>query len=99
MKIKISEVIGPDLATRKGCDNLFDMIEKSQEKNFVIDFSGVISISRSFAHQYTKRKQLSSKTISEVEVSDMVRKMMDLVKQHSNTIQYKNIDKVINIKL
>ncbi len=94
MRVKALQAVGPDLATRNGCDRMFDSFERSTDKRIYIDFSGVSSISRSFAHQYVLRKNLSIKTITELSVPATVKKMMSFV-QHEPTkkpISYSSIE-------
>lgn len=90
MNLKVSQVVGPDLATRNGCDNMFKLIEQSQDANITLDFSMVSSISRSFAHEYIMKKKLSSKTVSEVHVPVSVKKMLEFV--NSKQFQKKPVD-------
>jgi hypothetical protein len=79
MDLKVCQIVGSDLATRNGCDNMFKLIEQSQDANITLDFSMVSSISRSFAHEYITKKKLSSKTVSEVNVPVLVEKMLKFV--------------------
>ena len=84
MDLKVSQAVGPDLATRNGCDNMFKLIEQSQDANITLDFSRVSSISRSFAHEYIMKKRLSSKTVSEIHVPTSVRKMLEFVENQQS---------------
>jgi Ethanolamine utilization protein EutJ (predicted chaperonin) len=83
MEVKIFQVVRPDLATRNGCDKLFELLEQTPEKKITLDFSNVSSISRSFAHQYLRKKNLSKKVISEVHVPILVQRMLDFVKNQT----------------
>jgi len=69
-----------DLALRTFADNFFDFVEAIDSKIIAIDFSGISSISRSFAHQYITRKEDSSKKITEINVPLNVEKMLEIVK-------------------
>jgi len=77
--IFISEEVSNDLALRDIADALFEDIESLPESEVVIDFSGVTTITRSFAHQYSLRKKSSKKDISEVNMPTNIRKMFDIV--------------------
>lgn len=90
MIVRVSQSVGPDLATRNGCDKLFDSLECSPDMNIILDFSEVSSISRSFAHQYFLRKRSSKKSVSEVNVPAVVRKMMNFVQKGSTRRQMEN---------
>ena len=80
-KIEISKIISPDLALRMVADSFFDKLEIFPEKNLIIDFSGVKSITRSFADEYDIRKMQSQKEIVEVNMPTKIRKMFDIVKK------------------
>jgi hypothetical protein len=81
MILKVSQVVGPDLATRNGCDNLFKQIQQIQDVKVTLDFSGISSISRSFAHEYFVKKNMSIKTVSETHVPLSVKQMLEFVKK------------------
>ncbi len=87
MRVKIFQVVGPDLATRNGCDKLFELLEQKPERKITLDFSNVSSISRSFAHQYLMKKNLSEKVILEVQVPILVQRMLDFVKNQTGRRQ------------
>lgn len=98
MIVKISEVVGPDLATRNGCDNLFRKLEQISETEISLDFSGVSSIGRSFAHQYIINKSSSIKTIREVNIPSSVEQMLEFVKRNllkKKPVENNNIKRVI----
>ncbi|MHB1707851.1 MAG: STAS-like domain-containing protein [Thermoplasmataceae archaeon] len=83
MRLKVSQVVGPDLATRNGCDNLFLLLEQNPDDEVILDFSDVASISRSFAHEYLMKKIASAKTISEASVPHVVSRMFEFVKNQN----------------
>ena len=76
--VRIKEAISPDLALRSRADAFFDNIEQS-ESEVVVDFSGVRSISRSFAQQYLTRKRASRKQIRELHIPAAIAKMFEVV--------------------
>lgn len=78
LRISLKRAIAPYLALRASADRLFDKIESSSCKEVVIDFSGIEAITRSFAHQYSIRKQSSPKSISEVKVPTSIKSVMTL---------------------
>ncbi len=43
MEIKIIQVVGPDLATRNGCDKLFNLLCQLPDNKVKLDFSDVSS--------------------------------------------------------
>jgi len=82
-KIRIAGVISSELAMRKSADDFFDYLERIASESVEVDFSGVRSISRSFAHEYLLRKQASTKQITEKNVPSNVVKMMEVIRNPS----------------
>lgn len=80
-KILIKERVSVDLALRNSADDLFEYLESLPEKEIIIDFVGVKSISRSFAHEYFTKKNQSKKSIIEINVPENVKKMFRVVEQ------------------
>ena len=78
--VRIAERISPDLALRNIVDAFFDWLERLPNKALTLDFAGVCSISRSFAHQYMLRKNISGKLINEMNLPDNVSKMLEIVR-------------------
>lgn len=91
--IKISEVVSPDLALRDTADYFFNMLESIHENKVIINFVDVVSISRSFAHEYISRKTSSKKTIDEINMPQNVDKMFNLVK-NPNKPKFIDIEKI-----
>ena len=80
-KIVVKDFISADLALRSSADRLFQFISSSPGSQVMIDFKGIRSITRSFAHQYFLRMKECFKTITEINMPDNVRKMFDVVKE------------------
>ncbi len=91
--VRIAEKISADLALRNVADDFFDL-ESLPSNNLTVDFAGVRSISRSFAHQYTTRKNTSSKLINEINMPDNVVKMLEIVRNSSYKSKYLNLDSI-----
>jgi len=72
----ISKMLSKDLALRESAARLFNRIDAVKETQVIVDFSGIKSITRSFAHEYCRRKKESAKTISETHVPIDVKRMM-----------------------
>jgi hypothetical protein len=77
--VRLADAIYEDLALRDSAVRLFESIEDSPETDFEIDFSGVRSMSRSFADEYATRRSRSTKTIREVNVPESVQRMLEAV--------------------
>lgn len=81
INVMIKEQISVDLALRDSVDIFFDYLDSIPQKEIVVDFNSVKSISRSFAHEYITRKNHSKKSITETNVPDNVKKMFYVVEQ------------------
>jgi len=77
--IVISEELARNLVLRDNASELFNRIESLKQKHISIDFKGVQSMSRSFAHEYITRKNNSSKCINEINMPIELEKTFDVV--------------------
>ena len=100
MKISIKQKVSEDLALRDSANRFFDYLEKLPNHSLTVSFTGVKSISRSFAHQYLTRKSNSRKKILEDSVPNLVSRMFEVVESPSE--KYKlpkmTVHKLGNIK-
>ncbi|MDD2655810.1 MAG: DUF4325 domain-containing protein [Candidatus ainarchaeum sp.] len=85
MVVSISVSTSKDLALRRSADAFFDEIVTLPTTEIIIDFNGVSTITRSFAHQYLLRKKDIAKKIFEVHVPKNVKKMFDVVNDTNST--------------
>lgn len=79
----ITEILSPDLALRESAARLFDQFEGVKDSKIAVDFAGVKSITRSFAHEYCRRKSESAKRISEMHVAANIQRTMTAASQTS----------------
>jgi hypothetical protein len=99
-KIILKELLSDNLALRQNANDLFDYVESLSEGDILFDFTGVTSMSRSFAHQYLLRKKTCKKEITELGKAFDVKKMFDIAEKNRRTeplIDIKNI-KVLTIR-
>ena len=80
--MRVSEAIAPDLMFRGVADVFFDELEQTESKKLTLDFTAVKSVSRSFAHQYSIRKKSSRKEIKEINMSEEIARMFELVNRN-----------------
>lgn len=81
MIIKIKNEINTALDFNKSATDLFDKINDIDESNFIMDFEDIFYISRSFAQAYYASKKRSSKQITEINLSDDVKPMMEMIEK------------------
>ena len=79
--INISEEINQSLELNSAASDLFSKINQADGNEFIIDFKWVHFISRTFAQAYYASKNRSSKKITEINLSDDVKPMMEMVEK------------------
>ena len=84
-RLQIREIVSENLALRDLATEFFDKIDSMKEKEVIIDFKKVRSISRSFAQEYLLRKKESKKKIIEANVPENVKKMFEIINQQQKT--------------
>ncbi|MGH9923607.1 MAG: STAS-like domain-containing protein [Nitrososphaerales archaeon] len=97
--INVAEKISTDLALRTVADDLFDWLESLPADRITLDFTGIRSISRSFAHQYVSRKKTSTKQINEINLPDNVAKMFWIVEHPTQNHSPINLDSTPVVRL
>ena len=65
----------------QSASELFKEINQENEDKFIMDFDGIIFISMSFAQAYYASKKRSPKNIIEINLSDDVKPMMDMIEK------------------
>jgi anti-anti-sigma regulatory factor len=79
--INISAEINKSLELNTNASDLIDKINKLEDDDIIIDFSNVYFISRTFAQAYYASKKRSSKKITEINLSDDVKPMMEMIEK------------------
>lgn len=94
MRLKLSEIFGNNIFTRRTISNFFEELSKKHDKEIELDFSGVDFISRSCADEYIRQKEKTKKKLIEVNISKDVCSMFNVVKT-----QYKNAGVPISFEI
>ncbi len=81
MIIDVSVEIGKSLELNSSATDLINKINVINEIDFILDFSEVYFISRTFAQAYYASKKRSPKNITEINLSDDVKLMMKMVEK------------------
>ncbi|MDO5815164.1 MAG: hypothetical protein Q4Q18_05955 [Methanobrevibacter sp.] len=81
MIIKIKDEINTALDFNQSATEFITKINGLNELEFIIDFEGIIFISRSFAQAYYASKKRSPKKITEINLSDDVKPMMEMIEK------------------
>jgi hypothetical protein len=81
MIIDVSVEIGKSLELNSSATDLINKINVINGIDFILDFSEVYFISRTFAQAYYASKKRSPKNITEINLSDDVKPMMKMVEK------------------
>lgn len=81
MIIKLKDKINTSLDFNQSASELFKEINQENEDKFIMDFDGIVFISMSFAQAYYASKKRSPKNITEINLSDDVKPMMDMIEK------------------
>jgi anti-anti-sigma regulatory factor len=79
--LTLRDELSSNLAFRDSANRLFEHIDNLNEPTIIIDFSGVESMTRSFAHQYILNKNKSIKHITERAMPFEIVPVFDLVER------------------
>lgn len=80
--ITIKDKINPSLELNSAAIELLDEIVKDSEKDFILDFSGVTFISRSFAQAYFSKKVKIDKNIKEINLNGEVKDFFNVIRKN-----------------
>lgn len=81
MIINISEEINSSLELNSYATEFIDKLNDLEDDNFEIDFKSVRFVSRTFAQAYYVSKKRSPKSITEINLSDDVKPLMEMVEK------------------
>ena len=81
MIIDVSVEIGKSLELNSSATDLINKINVINGIDFILDFSEVYFISRTFAQAYYASKKRSPKNITEINLSDDVKPIMKMVEK------------------
>lgn len=77
----IKDEINSSLEMNTAADDFLNQVNEIDDNEILIDFKGIVFISRSFAQSYFSKKNKLDKNIDEINVPDEVKPLMDLIKK------------------
>lgn len=80
-KVMIKDEINSSLEMNTAADDFLNQVNEIDDNEILIDFTGIVFISRSFAQAYFSKKNKLDKNIDEINVPDEVKPLMDLIKK------------------
>lgn len=78
--VSIKDEINSSLEYNDVAKDFIDKINEQSDKEFQVDFSGIRFVSRSFAQAYFSNKVCSDKIITEVNVPEDVKPVLDIIR-------------------
>lgn len=79
--VRIKEEINSSLEMNTAADDFLNKVNELDDNEILIDFTGIVFISRSFAQSYFSKKNKLDKNIDEINVPDDVKPLVDLIKK------------------
>ncbi len=93
--IQLKDSISPNLFLREYADELFDSLNALISTSIIIDFSGIQSMSRSFAQEFLHRLEKSENIITIVNEPENVKKLFEIVRESKNKFILSNLNSKI----
>lgn len=78
-KIQLVDLFTTNLGMNSSAESLFENINSSEMNNIELDFKNIKFMSMSFTQEYLYQKSKTDKNIYEINVSDEISKMFNLV--------------------
>lgn len=77
----IKDEINSSLEMNTAADDFLNKVNEINDDEILIDFTGIVFISRSFAQSYFSKKNKLNKKIDEINVPDEVKPLVELIKK------------------
>ena len=81
MKIMMKKLLSSSLNSVFAVEQLFEEINKTEDKNIILDFSGIQFVALSFAQAYVANKKQTEKNITEIHVNEENKIMLSITKK------------------
>lgn len=79
--VMIKKEINSSLEMNTAADDFLNQVNEIDDDEILIDFTGIVFISRSFAQSYFSKKNKLDKQIDEINVPDEVKPLVELIKK------------------
>lgn len=79
--VMIKDEINPSLEMNTAADDFLNQVNEIDDDEILVDFTGIVFISRSFAQSYFSKKNKLDKKIDEINVPDEVKPLVELIKK------------------
>lgn len=85
IEVNLKNEIGSDLGSRQKIEKLFKNINTNASK-VIMNFEGVEFMGRSFAQEYLNQKHIANYEITEINLSEDIKKMFDMILELNNKL-------------
>lgn len=79
--VMIKDEINSSLEMNTAADDFLNKVNEINDDEILIDFTGIVFISRSFAQSYFSKKNKLDKNIDEINVPEEVKPLVELIKK------------------
>lgn len=79
--VVIKDKINSSLEMNSTAVEFLEEVDTIEDSDILIDFKGVIFVSRSFAQSYYTKKNKLNKNIKEINLSEGVKPLMDMIRK------------------
>ena len=79
--VVIKDKINSSLEMNSAAVEFLDDVDKLKDNDILIDFTGVVFVSRSFAQSNKKKKNKINKNITEINISEDVKPLMKMIQK------------------
>ena len=79
--VVIKDKINSSLEMNSAAVEFLDDVDKLKDNDILIDFTGVVFVSRSFAQSYYTKKNKINKNITEINISEDVKPLMKMIQK------------------
>lgn len=77
----IKDEINSSLEMNTAADDFLNKVNEINDEEILVDFTGIVFISRSFAQSYFSKKNKLNKNIDEINVPAEVKPLVELIKK------------------
>lgn len=78
--VVIKDKINSSLEMNSSAIEFLEEVKQINDSDILIDFEGVVFVSRSFAQAYFSNKNKINKNIDEINISEVVKPLMEMIK-------------------
>lgn len=79
--VVIKDKLNSSLEMNSAAVEFLEDVDKIKDNDILIDFTGIVFVSRSFAQSYFTKKNKLNKNITEINISKEVKPLMEMIQK------------------